>query len=72
MQDVIGSSLQLMREIWAGVLLSSLQCWFGGFIEAGVVQLLAADTQMLARHKAFIAANGLESICGRIYISKQV
>jgi hypothetical protein len=28
--------------------------------------------QMLARHKSFIAANGLDSICGRIYISKQV
>lgn len=27
---------------------------------------------MLARHKAFIATNGLDSICGRIYISKQV
>jgi hypothetical protein len=28
--------------------------------------------QMLARNKSFIAANGLGSICGRIYISKQV
>jgi hypothetical protein len=27
---------------------------------------------MLARHKAFIAAQGLDSICGRIYISSQV
>jgi len=28
--------------------------------------------QMLSRHKAFIATNSLDSICGRIYISKQV
>lgn len=26
---------------------------------------------MVARHKQFIADNGLDSICGRIYISKQ-
>lgn len=36
-----------------------------------VCDLVTCD-QMLARHKAFIAANGLDSICGRIYISKQV
>jgi hypothetical protein len=33
---------------------------------------LLCPLQMLARHKSFIAANGLDSICGRIYISKQV
>lgn len=27
--------------------------------------------QMLSRHKQYIADNGLDSICGRIYISKQ-
>jgi len=29
------------------------------------------EMQMLARHQAYIAAAGLSSICGRIYISNQ-
>lgn len=32
---------------------------------------IADPEEMLARHKAFIASNGLDSICGRIYISAQ-
>ncbi|WIA17728.1 hypothetical protein OEZ85_009244 [Tetradesmus obliquus] len=32
---------------------------------------LVHPEEMLARHKAFISSNGLDSICGRIYISAQ-
>jgi predicted sulfurtransferase len=32
---------------------------------------ICATLQMLARHKSFIAVHGLDSICGRIYISAQ-